>query len=101
MMDIPHTPAVTLTRARSIALDEGLKYVYTGNVFDTEGGTTYCPECRGILIVRDWHKILKYRLTEDGHCPDCHATIAGCFEKFTEQFGRRRIPISIPISHNA
>ncbi|TMH48360.1 MAG: AmmeMemoRadiSam system radical SAM enzyme, partial [Betaproteobacteria bacterium] len=43
MTDIPPTPAATLTRARKIALGHGLRYVYTGNVHDPEGGSTYCP----------------------------------------------------------
>ena len=95
MMDIPPTPPATLTRARDIALNEGLQYVYTGNVFDTEGGTTYCPSCRATLIVRDWHNILKYRLTPQGRCPDCGASINGRFEKFTGQFGRKRMPVRL------
>jgi pyruvate formate lyase activating enzyme len=96
MTDIPATPAQTLSRARAIALQAGLHYVYTGNVHDTDGGSTYCPSCRTPLIVRDWYRIEDYRLTPDGHCPDCQARIAGHFEKFTRQFGNRRIPIAIP-----
>ncbi|HWR88474.1 MAG TPA: AmmeMemoRadiSam system radical SAM enzyme [Acidiferrobacterales bacterium] len=96
MTDIPATPAQTLSRARAIAMQAGLHYVYTGNVHDTDGGTTYCPSCRAPLIVRDWYRIEDYRLTPDGHCPDCQTLIAGHFEKFTHQFGNRRIPIAIP-----
>jgi len=96
MTDIPATPAQTLSRARAIAIKAGLHYVYTGNVHDTDGGTTYCPSCRAPLIVRDWYRIDDYRLTPDGHCPDCQTLIAGHFEKFTRQFGNRRIPIAIP-----
>jgi pyruvate formate lyase activating enzyme len=96
MTDIPATPAQTLSRARAIALQAGLHYVYTGNVHDTDGGTTYCPSCHAPLIVRDWYRIDDYRLTADGHCPDCQTRIAGHFEKFTRQFGNRRIPIAIP-----
>ena len=96
MTDISATPAQTLSRARAIAMQAGLHYVYTGNVHDTDGGTTYCPSCRTPLIVRDWYRIDDYRLTADGHCPQCHELIAGHFEKFTRQFGNRRIPIAIP-----
>jgi pyruvate formate lyase activating enzyme len=96
MIDIPATPAQTLSRARAIAMQAGLHYVYTGNVHDTDGGTTYCPSCRAPLIVRDWYRIDDYRLTPDGHCPDCQAKVAGHFEKFNRQFGNRRIPIAIP-----
>jgi pyruvate formate lyase activating enzyme len=77
-------------------MQAGLHYVYTGNVHDTDGGTTYCPSCRSPLIVRDWYRIEDYRLTTDGHCPDCQTQIAGHFEKFKRQFGNRRIPIAIP-----
>ena len=96
MTDLPPTPAATLTRARRIAMDEGLNYVYTGNVHDREGGTTFCPSCRAALIVRDWHRIEAYRLTADGKCTSCGTSIPGRFQAFEKerQFGRRRIPVS-------
>ena len=45
MDDLPPTPPATLTRARKIAIANGLQYVYTGNVHDTDGGTTFSPHC--------------------------------------------------------
>jgi len=93
MTDIPHTPAAKLTEARQIALSAGLHHVYTGNVHDTSGGTTHCASCRNPLIVRDWYDIREYSVTEAGCCPHCNARLAGHFEKFEGQFGRRRIPI--------
>ncbi|MDB5866827.1 MAG: Radical [Betaproteobacteria bacterium] len=93
MTDIPATPAATLTRARTIALEQGLHYVYTGNVHDAAGGATYCTGCKAPLIVRDWHRIEDYRLTPEGACPDCGTTVPGRFETFSRQFGRRRIPL--------
>ena len=95
LTDIARTPPATLTRARSIALDEGLHYIYTGNVHDTEGGTTYCPGCRAPLIVRDWYRIEQQRVTAEGRCPDCGHAIPGRFETYSGQFGPRRIPIGI------
>jgi pyruvate formate lyase activating enzyme len=97
MTDLPATPPATLARARHIAIEEGLNYVYTGNVHDLAGGTTSCPGCRAPLIVRDWHRIDAYRLTDDGKCPDCGTAIPGRFERFDakRQFGRRRIPVAI------
>ncbi len=97
LTDLPPTPASTLARARRIAMDEGLRYVYTGNVHDREGGTTFCPGCGGALIERDWHRIDAYRLTPEGRCPDCGTAIPGRFEAFDRrrQFGRRRIPVTI------
>src|SRR4051812_22047432 len=93
MGDIPATPAATLTRARKIAMDEGLHYVYTGNVHDAAGGATYCTGCEKPLIVRDWHRIESYRVTPEGACPDCGTVLPGRFETFGKQFGRRRIPL--------
>jgi pyruvate formate lyase activating enzyme len=95
MADVKPTPAATLDRARRIGLEAGLHYVYTGNVHDSVGGTTCCPSCNGVLIVRDWHRILQYRLTREGGCPDCGASIAGHFGEFNGQFGNRRIPVRI------
>ena len=97
MTDIVPTPAATLTRAQRIAMDEGLRYVYTGNVHDTTGGTTFCPTCAEPLVVRDWHRIEDYRLTADGKCPKCTTSIPGRFEAFDakRQFGRKRIPVRI------
>ncbi len=95
MTDVPPTPAATLTRARSIALRHGLHYVYTGNVHDTEGGSTWCPHCGSAVIVRDWYNILNYHVTEDGKCKDCGGAIAGRFEKFTKAFGSHRIPVRL------
>ncbi|MBI4195343.1 MAG: AmmeMemoRadiSam system radical SAM enzyme [Betaproteobacteria bacterium] len=95
MTDIPATPPATLTRARDIALDAGLNYVYTGNVHDEKGGSTYCPGCGAPLILRDWYRIDDYRVTPDGRCPDCGTAIAGRFETFRRAFGPRRIPVAI------
>ncbi len=95
MTNISATPAETLKRARKIAKSAGLLYVYTGNVHDHEGDTTYCPSCGYALIERDWYEIEQYRVTPDGHCPDCDVSIAGRFEKFAGQFGRRRTPVSV------
>ena len=97
MTDLPPTPAATVKRARRIAMDEGLHYVYTGNVHDREGGTTFCPSCHAALIVRDWHHIEDYRLTDEGSCPECATAIPGRFERFDAkaQWGRKRIPIAI------
>ncbi len=93
--DVPATPGATLMRARRIAQEEGLHHVYTGNVHDTEGGTTFCPQCHAALIVRDWHRILRYEVTDDGRCPDCTAPLAGRFGRYEGSFGSRRIPVRL------
>jgi pyruvate formate lyase activating enzyme len=99
MMDIPPTPAETLTRSREIALANGLHYVYTGNVHDTEGGTTFCAHCGTAVIVRDWHRILSYKMRDDGSCQACGGAIAGRFERFQKAFGPRRIPVRLAQFH--
>ena len=93
MQDVPPTPPPTLARARAISREVGLHYVYTGNVHDTEGGTTYCPSCQEELIVRDWYDIFNYRISSEGECIRCGTSIAGHFGEFREPFGARRIPI--------
>jgi pyruvate formate lyase activating enzyme len=95
MPDVPGTPPATLVRARNIALAHGLHYVYTGNVHNQDGDTTYCPTCKKPLIVRDWYQINHYRLDAMGQCPACGAAIPGRFDAHGGNFGRRRIPISI------
>ena len=95
MTDIPATPVSTLTRARAIALGHGLRYVYTGNVHDTEGGSTYCPHCGSVAIQRDWYRILDYGISEDGRCKKCGGAIAGRYGEFKKPFGPRRIPVRL------
>ncbi|MFT3930923.1 MAG: AmmeMemoRadiSam system radical SAM enzyme [Spongiibacteraceae bacterium] len=95
MQDIPATPASTLIRARDIALRAGLDYVYTGNVHNRDGDTTFCPNCKSALIQRDWYQINGYHLTENGHCPHCNTQVAGRFDKIAGDFGRHRIPVRI------
>lgn len=77
LLDKPPTPLSTLRRAREIALAKGLRYVYTGNLRDREGGTTFCPGCRKAIIERDGFCVLSLQLQE-GQC-ECGATIAGVF----------------------
>jgi pyruvate formate lyase activating enzyme len=93
MDDLPPTPPATLTRARRIALEAGLQHVYTGNVHDEAGGSTYCTGCKKVLIVRDWHRIDEYCLMPEGTCPGCGTSLPGRYETFKAQFGRRRIPL--------
>jgi pyruvate formate lyase activating enzyme len=95
MPDVPATPAATLVRARHIAVQEGLHYVYTGNVHHQDGDTTFCPACHAPLIVRDWYEIKKYQLDDSQHCPSCGTTIAGRFAPVAGTFGRKRIPVAI------
>jgi pyruvate formate lyase activating enzyme len=95
MRDVPPTPPETLARAREIALRAGLRYVYTGNVHDEEGGSTWCPSCGEIAIRRDWYEILDYRLSDEGACKSCGARLAGRYGKFGKPFGSRRRPVRL------
>ena len=101
MLDIPTTPPATLTAARRIALDQGLRYVYTGNVHDLDGGTTQCPGCGAAVIVRDWYRIDRYHLTDDGRCRTCAATIDGVFAGPAGAWGRRRQPLTLATAPHA
>ncbi|QDX81082.1 AmmeMemoRadiSam system radical SAM enzyme [Denitratisoma sp. DHT3] len=95
MTDRPPTPPATLLEARRIALEAGLRYVYTGNVHNPAGDATYCPGCGAAVIRRDWYEILGYDLTDDGHCRHCGTLIAGRFGPLGTPFGSRRIPVRL------
>jgi pyruvate formate lyase activating enzyme len=95
MQDTPATPPETLTRARRIAMDNGLNYVYTGNVHDSEGGSTWCPGCGALLIERDWYQLGRWGLTADGSCAGCGMQIPGVFEASPGTWGARRMPVRI------
>jgi pyruvate formate lyase activating enzyme len=94
MLDVPRTPAATLTRARDIARAAGLRYVYTGNVHDEPGQSTYCPGCGAVVIGRDWYRITRWRLA-DGRCAGCGTRVAGAFEPRPGRWGERRAPVRV------
>jgi len=93
MRDVPATPPATLARARRIAMDAGVRYAYTGNVHDAEGGSTWCHHCGGLLIERDWYRLGEWNLTADGHCAACDTAMAGVIAGPPGDFGPRRIPV--------
>ena len=95
MMGTPSTPMHTVKRARRIAMDAGLHYVYTGNIHDPEGGATYCPGCGTAVVARDWHAVSGYRINAASRCAACGTHIAGRFGEFSKAFGRKRIPVAI------
>lgn len=95
MLDKPPTPPATLSRAREIAMANGLQFVYTGNVFDSDGGSTYCPGCQKRVIHRNWYELGEYRLDKLGHCSHCGYSIPGRFHDQPGHFGRQRIPVRI------
>jgi pyruvate formate lyase activating enzyme len=76
LTDVSRTPAATLQRARRQAQGAGLKHVYTGNVHDVAGGSTYCAGCGDLLVERGWYRLGAWNL-DDGRCPRCHQALAG------------------------
>jgi pyruvate formate lyase activating enzyme len=95
MNDISPTPPETLTRARRIALDNGVRYAYTGNVVDPAGGSTYCHSCGELIIGRDWYRLGTWRLDDRGCCLHCGARCAGRFDGPPGNWGPRRLPVRI------
>ncbi|PJE80944.1 hypothetical protein CI610_00102 [invertebrate metagenome] len=94
MTEHSHTSFGVLARSRRIAMGNGLRYVYTGNVHDSMGGSTWCPQCGELLIERDWY-VLKQWHMDHGHCFWCGHPIEGVFETMPGQWGSRRIPVQI------
>ncbi len=90
MLDIPATPFQTLKMARRIALKNGIRYAYTGNVHDFEGESTYCHSCGEILIGRDWYKLSTWNLSGEGHCLKCGENCAGVYEGPPGNWGPKR-----------
>jgi len=92
LLDRPPTPPETLARAREIAKSKGIHFVYTGNVHDSEGGSTWCPGCGNCLIERDWYRLGAFNI-RGGRCGFCGRSIAGCFEDAPGTWGPRRLPV--------
>jgi pyruvate formate lyase activating enzyme len=97
MRDIGNTPPATLTRARRIAMDNGVRYAFTGNVHDSSGSSTYCHACGELLIERDWYQLGSWQLDLDGCCKECGTRLPGHFDATPATFGARRIPVRISV----
>jgi pyruvate formate lyase activating enzyme len=98
MRDIPATPPATLMRARSIALRNGLHYVYTGNIHDADGASTYCHRCKTRVIERDWYELGEWNLDAKGACLKCGTQIPGVFDGAAGTWGRKRMPVMLRTS---
>jgi pyruvate formate lyase activating enzyme len=95
MLDVPATPPATLNRARGIALGQGIRYAYTGNVHDAKGGSTWCHHCGALLIERDWYELGTWGLDAAGRCAACGTPCAGVFEARPGSWGSRRLPVAM------
>lgn len=87
MTDPENTSARAMIRAAEIGYDEGLHFVYAGNLPGRVDGyeNTYCPDCGEVLIERFGYVILDYRLTDEGTCPSCERAIPGIWPASREQ----------------
>jgi len=99
MTDKPNTPLDTVVRARRIAMKNGIRYAYTGNVHDPEGDATTCHQCGTLLIGRDWYDITKWAVETggnySGNCAKCGTPVAGVFDGAAGDWGRKRQPVRI------
>ncbi len=95
MRDRERTPASTLTRAREIALAAGVHHVFTGNVHDPAGQSSYCSACGTLLIERDGYQLGAYTLDAAGRCKACGERCPGVFEAVPGDWGSRRMPVRL------
>jgi pyruvate formate lyase activating enzyme len=95
LRDRPPTPRATLERARRIAMRNGVRYAYTGNIADEAGQSTYCHACGQLLIGRHNYDITDWNLSATGTCVRCGTRCAGIFEPQPGQWGSRRLPVRL------
>ncbi len=94
MLDRPNTPPSTLLAAHTIARASGLNFAYVGNVHDLKHGSTYCWNCNGLCIGRDWYELTEYHLIGNV-CKACGAIQPGVFDAQPGRWGRRRQPVDM------
>ena len=90
MRDKPVTSAETLKRARQIALEYGLRYVYLGNIQSHECSSTYCHKCGNLLIGRVWYELSDWNIDGSGKCTYCGTQCDGIFDGPPGDWGRKR-----------
>jgi len=95
MLDVPPTPKASLVRAREIAMSNGVRYAFTGNVHNEDGDSTFCHQCGEKLIGRDWYELTDWKLTAAGKCPSCGTACAGVFDARPGNWGSRRQPVRL------
>jgi pyruvate formate lyase activating enzyme len=91
MLDVPRTPPSTIKRARRQAKEAGIHHVYTGNMFDPEGQSTYCSTCDRVLIERHQYQLGAWNITPDGRCRFCDTPLAGRFDELLPLIPERDI----------
>jgi pyruvate formate lyase activating enzyme len=76
LLDVAPTPRSTVERAVTIGREQGLRYVYGGNVPGHASESTVCPHCGNKVIEREGFR-LRRNLIDQGKCPTCREQIAG------------------------
>ncbi len=97
MRDKPHTATRSLLIARNIALKNGVRYAYVGNVHNQAADSSYCHQCGELLIGRDWYEVSDWNLDSHGHCKNCGIQCAGIFEAKPGIWGAKRQVIEMPV----
>jgi len=102
MMDKENTPLETVIRARKIAIKNGIRHAYTGNVHDAEGDATTCHNCGELLIGRDWYELGHWNIKTDGNytgncgnCGNCGTALPGVFDGLPGDWGRKRQQVNL------
>lgn len=95
MRDLARTPLETLLKARRIALENGIRFAFTGNVNDWRSGSTWCPRCGELLIERRGYQLGRWGVTPEGSCQQCGMAIPGRFQKTPGTWGARRTPLRV------
>jgi pyruvate formate lyase activating enzyme len=99
MRDKPRTPLETLLNARRIAMENGVRYAYVGNVHHRAGQSTYCHNCGDILIGRDWYELsdrnVSFEGNYTGNCKSCGTPLAGRFDGPPGDWGSKRVPVRL------
>ncbi|MCF7988260.1 MAG: AmmeMemoRadiSam system radical SAM enzyme [Methylovulum sp.] len=90
MRDKPPTPLASLLQARQIALANGVRYAYVGNVHHKSADSTYCHACQRLLIGRDWYQLAEWNLDAKACCRFCGARCAGVFNAKPGHWGAQR-----------
>jgi pyruvate formate lyase activating enzyme len=95
LTNLPPTPVETLDRARQVAMAEGVRFVYVGNVPGHPGNHTYCPACGRPIIVREGFTVLEYHLTGNA-CAYCGQAIPGVWWTAGPPVGPVQAPATRP-----
>ena len=93
MRDTPATLLASLLLARDIALKNGIRYAYVGNVHHKAADSTYCHACGELLIGRDWYELSEWQLDNHGACLACGTLCAGHFATEPGKWGAKRMTV--------